>query len=299
MGRPFHNRPHEYIWAFECLASLPSKTPHDYASAARSRYDDFTAAHIVKMLSIHFSGWFLPWHREYHAYLPVKENPLFDGTNTSLSGNGVYVPHKASHITAFGNATLNACLPPGTGGGCVYAGSFTYPAWQQHLRPVSDLAGENGRVSPVPDGLDFNPRCVKRDVNNTLLQMANSHQNITDLIINSSNIRTFHPNLENQTSGPHANGRLAIGGVESDLFSSPGDPIFFMHYSMVDRLWSIWQSLDFESRTLAMDGTTWMATPSVPNVMIEDTLTYSPAFPNTTIRDVMSPTSKHYCYIYV
>jgi tyrosinase len=33
-----------------------------------------------------------------------------------------------------------------------------------------------------------------------------------------------------------------------DFYSSPGDPIFWFHHGMVDRIWWIWQMQDPENR---------------------------------------------------
>ena len=52
-----------YIDAILCLQSLPSKLGD--VPGARTRYDDFAAVHINHTLSIHMSGLFLGWHREF------------------------------------------------------------------------------------------------------------------------------------------------------------------------------------------------------------------------------------------
>lgn len=41
----------------------------------------------------------------------------------------------------------------------------------------------------------------------------------------------------------------------ADTFSSPGDPIFFLHHAQIDRLWTIWQSQDPRNRQYAVSGT--------------------------------------------
>lgn len=33
-----------------------------------------------------------------------------------------------------------------------------------------------------------------------------------------------------------------------DFYSSPGDPVFWFHHGMVDRIWAIWQFQDPEKR---------------------------------------------------
>ena len=54
---------------------------------------------------------------------------------------------------------------------------------------------------------------------------------------------------------PHLAGHLFISGYDNDIFTSPGDPLFWFHHAQVDRIWSIWQALDFETREYAITGT--------------------------------------------
>jgi tyrosinase len=70
-------------------------------------------------------------------------------------------------------------------------------------------------------------------------------------------IHEFHPSVE---LGIHAGGHGFIGGLNGDLFVSAGDPLFYMHHAMLDRVWSIWQSLDFDTRVYrdGLDGTRTM-----------------------------------------
>lgn len=42
-----------YTDAVTCLQNLPANTPSDLVPGAKSRYDDFVAAHINQTLTIH------------------------------------------------------------------------------------------------------------------------------------------------------------------------------------------------------------------------------------------------------
>lgn len=88
-------------------------------------------------------GNFLTWHRYitwvyenalrmecgYQGYQPywnwfvdtedLRQNSLFDGSDTSMSGDGYFVQHNGS-LTGSGNIYL----PSGQGGGCVMSGPF-------------------------------------------------------------------------------------------------------------------------------------------------------------------------------
>lgn len=143
-----------YIDAVLCMQNKPSNFPEGEVPGAISRFDDFIAVHANNTMSVHFSGLFLPWHREfvwlweqalrdecgYEGYQPfwnwalwaqdLAGSPLFDGSETSLSGDGEYVDYGGYQ---FGGANL----PHGTGGGCATSGPFqvsdahdTYPRCQ-------------------------------------------------------------------------------------------------------------------------------------------------------------------------
>ena len=45
--------------------------------------------------------------------------------------------------------------------------------------------------------------------------------------------------------GVHTSGHFTIGGDPGgDLFTSPGDAMFFLHHGQIDRTWWIWQNQD-------------------------------------------------------
>ena len=112
----------DYVNAVLCLQSLPPRTPANVSSGARSRFDDFTVVHIQQTLYIHFSGVFPPWHRwfvhsyekalreecGYKGYQPYwdwpkyahapQDSPIFDGSDTSLGGNGEFIEHEGPVI---------------------------------------------------------------------------------------------------------------------------------------------------------------------------------------------------------
>ena len=148
----------QYIQALKCLHTLPSKIDPAKAPGARSRYDDFEATHIINTLLIH-SGLFFAWHRwfvqlfetalreecgysGYQPYwdwarwldLPTEANPLYDGSATSLSGNGRYIPDRNGTNNTFPIPEPNPggiYTPPGTGGGYIYQGPLVN--WTLHL----------------------------------------------------------------------------------------------------------------------------------------------------------------------
>jgi len=137
----------DYIAAVQCLSKKPSKTPSALAPGAKNRYDDFVATHINQTLNIHGTGNFLTWHRYftwtyeqalrnecgYKGYQPYynwpkwasdpAKSPMFDGSDTSMSGDGVYIPGRSNTCIPM-PALCGISLPPGNGGGCIKSGPF-------------------------------------------------------------------------------------------------------------------------------------------------------------------------------
>lgn len=167
----------------------------------------------------------------------VDISPVFDGSDTSIGGNGVYVP---GHRASIGGAK------PGTGGGCLKEGT-PFANFTVHLGPV-------GSANP----LNYNPRCIKRDLNVDVCTKWASFQNTTEPILNSANIEVFQgviqgdgrvPQALNVGIGVHGGGHYTIGGDPgSDFYFSALDPGFYLHHGNIDRMHFIWQNLDWENR---------------------------------------------------
>lgn len=43
--------------------------------------------------------------------------------------------------------------------------------------------------------------------------------------------------------GLHSAGHFAVGGDLGDIYSSPADPVFYLHHAMLDRVFWLWQAL--------------------------------------------------------
>lgn len=87
----------------------------------------------------------------------------------------------------------------------------------------------------------------------------------------------------------------------ADFFSSPGDPVFYLHHAQVDRLWTEWQQLDPGTRQYAISGTgTALNYPPSPDFQLNGTINLgklSPGGPKP-IRDFMSTVRGPFCYEY-
>ncbi len=105
--------------------------------------------------------------------------------------------------------------------------------------------------------------------------------------------------------GIHGGGHYSLGGDPGrDVSTSPGDPVFYLHHGMIDRVWWIWQMLSPAERTrgaLALAGTnTFLDTPPSANTTYDDYTLYGYASgPSRQIKELMSTTDGPFCYVYL
>lgn len=168
----------------------------------------------------HIKAWFLLFHRlyiwtfedklrtvcNYQGTFPywewgldaggVEEGAVFDGSPTSMGGNGEKV-----------NKTGFPGFPGGTGGGCVKSGPFSN--YTVNFGPLTQ-----------EDPLAPNPRCLKRDLNTELCRQSTSLKNTTEVMLESPNVELFQANLQGDFRYPesrkwgfsvHGGGHFIIG----------------------------------------------------------------------------------------
>ncbi|KAK0653154.1 hypothetical protein B0T16DRAFT_407505 [Cercophora newfieldiana] len=314
-----------YVAAVNCLMSKPSKLDPVQVPGAKSRYDDFVAVHINQTFSIHATANFLSWHRLYlwsfeqalrnecgykgwqpywnwgkWAYDPIN-SPLFDGSDTSLSGNGVYAPHGCT-------STGVGCVEPGNGGGCVDSGPFKDMV--VNLGPAgSGFVADPPIPDPVGGLFGHNPRCLRRDISVETSSRWTNDDETYDLLANyGANIVQFQDRMQgdfaNGYYGVHTGGHYTLNGdPSSDFFVSPGDPAFWLHHGQIDRVWWMWQNQQPETRTSAIGGTiTLFNTPPSREGRLDDLLDMYVLGESMEIEKVMSSvgmTGGPLCYVYI
>ncbi|KAF4917959.1 Tyrosinase-like protein orsC [Colletotrichum viniferum] len=292
----------EYINAVKCLLSSPSQTDPALNTGARVRYDDFAAQHTNQTMSVHVTGNFLTWHRHYvWSYEQALRNdngtgsPVFDGSETSMGSNGLFVPHNGS----IGSAGLH--IPSGLGGGCIAT------------EPFANLSANLGLVQPQQDGivgvgtaekLRYNPHCVKRDLSSWLAMRIYTEDAFLNATVRDTarDIASFQSEIDSQSAGLpgiHAGGHQTISGSNSDLYSGVVDPAFYLHHTMVDRMYWLWQALHY-SQAKTISGTIMFGNnPPSRNATLEDIielpfLGVEPA----TLGSLLDTLDGPYCYIY-
>lgn len=218
-------------------------------------------------------------------YLDLAGSPHFDGSDTSLSGDGA----------ADDNYKLDFDFPKGTGGGCVLSGPFKnitvsmgpFPGLRNDRLPANAFA--------------YQPSCLKRDLNSPLSGLCNG-PDVTAALLNAENITEFQEIMHNGVGvnallGPHGCGHLSIGPMMTDLWSSTSDPAFMLHHANVDRLWALWQEKDLRTRRFALNGTIMISDPpGAPKTTLQTVLGWGGLDRPRKVREVMDP--KKYCYRY-
>ncbi|PBP16779.1 putative tyrosinase central domain protein [Diplocarpon rosae] len=317
-----------YTNAVLCFQNKTTLTPAELVPGARSRFDDFVATHMNQTNSVHYTGTFLAWHRYFiWAYEQALRDecgyagtqpywdwskfsnattsgPVFDGSATSMSGNGIYVAGRGEVVlTLPGYDDIR--LPPGNGGGCVLAGPFK--DMTVNLGPVA-LALNNGSFASNGDGFAYNPRCLQRDIGHAVNDRYGNATSFARLLSDSQDIETFQTTLQGIPGsgeiGVHGGGHWTIAGDPGgDTFTAPGDPAFYLLHAMIDRTWWIWQMQDPENRLNAISGTsTFLNTPKSADTTLETVIDLGFAgndvYAPTAMSDLMSTTAGPFCYTY-
>ena len=184
------------------------------------RYYTWTYEHALRN-ECGYTGYqpYLNWGR--YALDPINA-PVFDGSVTSMSGNGAYRAHDAVGIPS--NALPLIVVPPEKGGGCVTTGPFRN--FSVNLGPVAP-AFTDVPANPRQDGLGYNPRCLRRDISTVSAKAALQDQNTTDLITQNTDIGSFQTVMQGLFAehllGVHTAGHFLVGGDPGgDIFASPG-----------------------------------------------------------------------------
>ena len=160
-----------------------------------------------------------------------------------MGGNGEVIAHGPVTVTGLDGKPFTS--EAGTGGGCVKGG------------PFDNLTVDIGNVAMPPfapdHGVGYNPHCLIRDLN-PLYSNLTRPRDVAYTLGFPGTFENFDGTVENIT-GLHFNGHRQIGGLQLDPYSSPGDPVFYLHHSGVDRMWTIWQGLKPSERDYAVYGT--------------------------------------------
>ncbi|KAL4971058.1 tyrosinase family protein [Aspergillus stella-maris] len=236
-----------FIDAELCLMSSPTKLNIE---GALNRWDELVYVHIAQSNFIHSVGAFLPWHRMFmraHEYILQTECNYTGGHpywHESLDVDALNASSVFDPDTGFG----------GEGGDCVNDGPF------KHLRLHIN------QTSTQDDS------CLHRSLDPESFLLAGDEY--VNACMETDNYEdAWNCFIEN----PHVAGHFGVGGTMRDVVASPGDPLFFLHHTNLDRLWWEWQSANLSSRLYAISGT------NIPDQTYLDENDFE--FPSAALRD--------------
>jgi len=268
---------------------------------------------------MHFTGLFLPWHRAY-----VADFELALRTECGYKGAQPYWDWTIDASPNFPNATIFDDSPTsGTGGWGdpnddfqITTGAFAtdfevaYPVPHRVRRnytaraSVTDPFGDGTPPAPLPFWNYFTAE--KRD------DLVNGFV---------GDFRGFHALFEGPT-GPHGTIHVILGG---DMTGScpqglvppacvPGpkwtsnDPLFMMHHTMIDKMWSDWQNKHPENFWSFMGGSVGghsqpglyaqFPTGGPPFLNLATEIPTDGILRNGTVYDMMDIETERLCYVY-
>ena len=273
--------------------------------------------HINETQTVHLSGFFLAWHRMFlHVFeqdlkdkcgftgtMPywnwpatadsLETQPIFNGDEYSMSGNGLYVDQGPYQVGP------NFTLPHGTGGGCVTTGPFA--GMNYTMQPIDSLLLLQSGPLP-PNAFSYNSTCLTRDLNTPVAQAT---LNWTDFAtaMTAPNQKAFSDALNGVFGGGslglHSGAHFAIGPPLSNIFVSVQDPIWWPLHTMLDNTWVQWQKLHPDIYDQIYGTETANNVPPSANVTLDTWLPEWGYFHETLqMKDLMSTTAGPFCYEY-
>ncbi|KAK5657254.1 hypothetical protein OQA88_3313 [Cercophora sp. LCS_1] len=216
-----------YIAADLCLMNKPATLG---LPGAKNRYEELQAIHQIQAAITHNVGAFLHYHR-LHMFAherAIREECGFQGAQPYWDE-----PRDAGKFST--SDVLDPIVGFGGNGvgtrGCIVDGPF---------------ANYTNNLGP---GYFTGPHCINRFVNDTVSLM--SSQSYVDACLEKETFVEFWPCLE---GAPHSGGHGGVGGKMLDPIASPGDPIFYLHHTWLDKLFWGWQSRGLPARLSEIGG---------------------------------------------
>lgn len=162
-----------------------------------------------------------------------------------------------------GNFTKSSVFDPITGFGDIglgpgevrwiidHVGDIPIPGAVEHVGKClaqGPFANYTLHIGPT---FDNTPHCISRNVNNTAsLQSAASE---VQICLGKKTFAEAWPCIE---TTPHSGGHGGVDGEMANSVSSPGDPLFYLHHTWLDKVWWDWQKGDVKARKYDLAGNT-------------------------------------------
>ncbi|KII86645.1 hypothetical protein PLICRDRAFT_30890 [Plicaturopsis crispa FD-325 SS-3] len=318
----------EWIRAVKCLTTFPhtsalapsvplSVSQIPIVNASGSYLDDFVYVHMDLNTRIHFTGFFLPWHRFYVSSYEaaLKEKCSFTGTspywNWSMDASSFYESSMfkeadtTSGMGGWGNLSDDTQISTG---GFASGYDLSYPSFHRlrrnyTLEPWADVTSD---LFPDPDKMA-----------NTSFTISEMTKLITGYKGDFKGFQTYFEAPEGAHSMVHEIMGGDLGGqcpenAPANCTAGPtwsaNEPLFWLHHAMVDKVWYDWQNYDsansnaFEGGSVQMlaNETVYSMYPNgaPPALTLNSTMPSDGMWDETSISNVMNTTGGYLCYVY-
>ncbi|KAJ7282861.1 Di-copper centre-containing protein [Mycena rebaudengoi] len=321
----------DWVSSIKCLANSPHNTgvvptvnPPDIAAfnTSGSHYDDFVYAHMDLNHRIHLTGLFFPWHR---WYLQALEDALRD--QCGFRGTMPYWDW-TKDAANFRESTLFNDSDPESGLGgfgdpsshfTVVDGAFSASSSFQPSYPYPHRIRRNFAEFPNMRFLFPIPGFVWDETRpaNASFTKAEINRMINGYV---GDYTGFQAILEGPVA-PHGSVHYMVGGdmagicpsdAPADCISgptfAPNDPLFFLHHTMIDRVWYKWQKRHKLNENAFEGGSvqrlenaalfSQYPTGDFPFLSMDSPIPTNGLTPTGNISDVMSTTGGLLCYKY-
>lgn len=147
----------------------------------------------------------------------------------------------------------------------------------------------------IGPGMDNHEHCISRNISNAASYGASSDN--VSYCMNMETFATAWPCIERN---PHHGGHRGVGGEMWNPYSSPGDPLFYLHHAWLDKVWWDWQSRNLPARVRDITGRKRMGDhdSSEGIVTLGDTLNMMGVVPNARVGEVMDLKGRRLCVEY-
>ncbi|KAA8913483.1 hypothetical protein FN846DRAFT_929282 [Sphaerosporella brunnea] len=243
-----NSQKNNYLNAVKCLMRNDGRL-----NGTVTRYEDFLTTHQRLTSQIHFNGVFLPWHR---LFVHTMEKILIE--ECGYRGAMPYWDMKRDAADFAASPVLNG--PFSFGGNGAPNPDEVAPYYPSAGGPIMRGPFAN-EIIHIGVGTDTGParRRIKRNIAQFFADMWLRPEREAQVLA-ETDFDSFSLILEGRVQldfvlnsdqwGMHAGGHRAIGGDMVDAWTSPSDPLFYMHHSNLDRIWATWQKANPERQFL-------------------------------------------------
>jgi tyrosinase len=290
-----------FISSVLCLQSRPSKVVGK--AGVKTRFDEFQACHIDLTDEVHQVGHFLAWHRHFitmfdkalrdecgfTGIMPYWDWSIDADSTRAMKDSPIYDP-----TTGFGGDGVSGTytLPPDPNGQ-----SSAFPFAYKGCVRTGPFANQTVRLGP---GRLVTEHCLVRGIDEASKQTLATSQ--VNRVMQLTPFERFRTGLENGIAagfgfGIHGGGHQAVGGEMLNPYSSPADPLFYLHHGNLDRLWWQWQRVDRATRMFDISGPTTQR-PPFTNVTLDFQMTFTTLGPLVPVREIMDTETQPSCFVY-